>query len=78
MSENVRQYYTLDRQPDSDEWDTCPGCGETLRSRGEDKHRDDYDVYEFFVCETEGCRVREVVGRYREDEPEPTPDTSRF
>jgi hypothetical protein len=63
MSQEVNQYYTLDRDPDSEEWDTCPGCGESLRSRGEDEHRDDYEIYEFFVCDNEDCRVKEAVVR---------------
>lgn len=70
MATKEKQYYTLDRDPESDEWDTCPTCEETLLSRGEDQYRDDYDIYEYFVCENGDCPVREVIGRYRKNEPE--------
>lgn len=67
MASQIRQYHTLDRNPSSDGWDECPGCGETLRSKGRDPHADDYDVYENFVRDNGECRVREVVARYAGD-----------
>lgn len=77
MASPPRQYHTLDRDPSSDEWDECPICEETLQSKGRDPHVDEYDIYEYFVCDTDECRVREVIGRYREDEPEEPDRESR-
>ena len=31
-----KSYYTLDRDPTTDEWDTCPVCETPLRYRGDD------------------------------------------
>lgn len=70
MSSQRKHYYTVERNPESDEWDDCPVCEVDLRSKGVDKYRDDYDVYEFFVCDNGDCRVLEVVGRWPEKEQE--------
>lgn len=78
MGRKKKQYYTLDRDPAADEWDDCPVCEVDLRSRGEDEYRDDYDRYEYFVCDNDGCRVLEVVGRYREEEPEEWQGSARL
>lgn len=57
--------HTLDRHPDSDEWDECPACEETLYFKGEDPHVDEYEIYAYFNCLQEDCHVRDVVVRYQ-------------
>lgn len=65
MAEDIKRHYTLDRDPDSGDWDECPGCGQGLHYKGEDPHVDEFEIYAYFECRSEGCRARDIVVRYQ-------------